>query len=60
MEPLTTEEYPPLKEYIFYVIPAGVKGDRVSVYGRSLDKAYKRVEEAFPKAQVITWGGKEE
>ena len=31
MEPLVTEEYPPLKEYIFYVIPANVKGEKVSI-----------------------------
>jgi len=58
MEPLATEEYPPLEEYVFYVIPEEVKGDRISVYGRSLHSAYERLKEAFPKG-IITWAGNE-
>jgi len=50
-------ELDPLQEYIFDVIPADVKGEKISANGRSLHEAYEVVRAIYPDA-TITWKGK--
>ena len=50
-------ELDPFQEYIFDVIPAEVKGEEISVNGRSLHEAYEVVRAIHPDA-TITWKGK--
>lgn len=50
-------ELDPLQEYVFDVIPAEIKGEKISVNGRSLHEAYEKLRATYPDA-TITWGGK--